>query len=37
MAGRALHFESADSIIDAAGELFGDKKSLLDSHPVSDL
>jgi hypothetical protein len=37
MAGRALHFESADSVIDAACELFGDKKSLLDSHPVSDL
>jgi hypothetical protein len=37
MAGRALHFESADSIIDAACELFGDKKSFLDSHPVSAL
>jgi hypothetical protein len=37
MAGRALHFESADSVIAAACELFGDKKSLLDSHPISHL
>jgi hypothetical protein len=37
MAGRALHFEDADPVIGAACELFGDKKSLLDSHPVSDL
>jgi hypothetical protein len=37
MTGRALHFESADTVIGAACELFGDKKQLLESHPVSDL
>jgi hypothetical protein len=37
MTGRALHFESADPVIGAAYELFGDKKALLDSHPISDL
>jgi hypothetical protein len=37
MAGRALHFESADPVIDAARELFGDKKSLFEKHPVSAL
>jgi hypothetical protein len=37
MAGRALHFESADPVIGAACELFGDKKSLLDSHPIANL
>jgi hypothetical protein len=37
MVGRALHFESADPVIGAACELFGDKKAVLDSHPISDL
>jgi hypothetical protein len=37
MTGRALHFESADTVIGAACELFGDKKPLLDSHPIADL
>jgi hypothetical protein len=37
MVGRALHFESADTVIGAACELFGDKRVVLDSHPVSDL
>ncbi|MDR2049902.1 MAG: DUF1266 domain-containing protein, partial [Treponema sp.] len=37
MTGRALHFESADPVIGAAYELFGDKKALFDSHPISDL
>jgi hypothetical protein len=37
MAGRALHFESADSVIEAACELFGDKKQLFASYPISDL
>jgi hypothetical protein len=37
MVGRALHFESADPVIGAALELFGDKISLLDGHPVSRL
>jgi hypothetical protein len=37
MTGRALHFESADTVIGAACELFGDKKALLDSHPIADL
>jgi hypothetical protein len=37
MTGRALHFESADTVIGAACELFGDKKAVLDSHPISAL
>ncbi|MDR2177366.1 MAG: DUF1266 domain-containing protein [Treponema sp.] len=37
MAGRALHFEDADPVIGAACELFGDKKELFDSNPVSGL
>jgi hypothetical protein len=37
MAGRALHFGSADSVIGAACELFGDKRAVLDNHPISAL
>jgi hypothetical protein len=37
MIGRALHFESADPVIGAACELFGEHKQLFGSHPISDL